>query len=73
MKLEKVLEIATECVNNEVIPVDGLTLNCTLDEESHKNLDEELFYKTNNNLSSFSHKDVIELTIGGVTFVFEME
>ena len=72
MKLEKVLEIANECLNNEVIPVDGLSLKYILDEKTHKTLDEELFYKTNNNLSSFSHNEIIELTIGGVTFVFEV-
>ena len=30
MNLEKVLEIANECVENEVIPVDGLTLTYRL-------------------------------------------
>ncbi len=73
MNLEKVLEIANECVKNEVIPVEGLTLKYTLDKTSHQDLDEELFYKTNNNLASFQHNEVIELTIAGVTFIFDME
>ena len=46
MDLEKVLEIANECVDNEVIPVEGLTLTYVLDKKSHRHLDEELFYKT---------------------------
>ena len=73
MNLEKVLEIANECVKNEVIPVEGLTLKYTLDKTSHQDLDEELFYKTNNNLASFQHNEVIELTVAGITFIFDME
>lgn len=73
MNLEKVLEIATECVQNEIIPIEGLTLKYRLDKTSHRHLDEELFYKTNNNLASFQHNEVIELTIAEVTFIFDME
>ena len=73
MNLEKVLEIANECVKNEVIPVEGLTLKYTLEKTSHQDLDEELFYKTNNNLASFQHNEVIEVTVAGITFIFDME
>jgi hypothetical protein len=73
MDLEKVLEIANECVENEVIPVDGLTLTYALDKKSHRHLDEELFYKTNNNNISFTHNEVIEVTIAGITFVFNQK
>jgi len=72
MNLEKVLEIAAECVQNENIPVEGLTLTYKLDENSHKKLDEELFYKINNNISTFEHKDIIEVNIAGITFIFEI-
>ena len=51
MNLEKVLEIAHECVENERIPIENLTLHYKLDEDTHKKLDEELFYKTNNNIT----------------------
>ena len=71
MNLEKVLEIAKECVENEVIPVEGLTLTYALDKKSHRHLDEELFYKTNNNLTNFIHNEVIEINIVGITFMFE--
>ena len=73
MNLDKVLEIATECVKNESIPTEGLPIKYTLDPHTHKTLDQELFYKINNDISSFQHNDVIELTIGGVTFIFEIE
>jgi hypothetical protein len=73
MNLDKVLEIANECVENENIPIEGLTLMYKLDRETHKKLDEELFYNTNNNLTNFVHNELIEINIAGVTFVFEIE
>lgn len=72
MNLDKVLEIANECVENELIPTEGLTIQYKLDEEVHKKLDEELFYNTNNNLTNFIHNNVIEINIAGITFVFEI-
>lgn len=73
MNLDKVLEIANECVENENIPIEGLTLMYKLDCDTHKKLDEELFYNTNNNLTNFVHNELIEINIAGVTFVFEIE
>jgi len=71
MDLDKVLEIANECVGNDNIPIEGLTLVYKLDTDTHQNLDKELFYKTNNNNTSFQHNEVIELNIAGITFIFE--
>ena len=73
MNLDKVLEIANECVENEIIPTEGLTIQYKLDSEVHKKLDEELFYNTNNNLTNFIHNNVIEINIAGITFVFEIK
>ena len=73
MNLDKILEIATECVENEKILSEDLTLLYKLDEEAHKKLDEELFYKINNSIEAFKHNEVIEITIGGITFIFEIE
>jgi hypothetical protein len=73
MNFDKVLEIANECVENENIPIEGLTLMYKLDRDTHKKLDEELFYNTNNNLTNFVHNELIEINIAGVTFVFEIE
>ncbi len=72
MDLEKVLDIAHECVENERIPVEGLTLTYNLDSIAHKKLDEELFYKINNDLPSFQHNEVIEVNLAGITFIFEI-
>ena len=72
MDLEKLLEIANECVENKVIETEGLTIMYKLDEPTHKKLDEELFYNTNNNLNNFVHNDLIEINIAGITFIFEI-
>jgi hypothetical protein len=73
MNLEKVLEIANECVENELIPTENLTITYKLDKDIHKKLDEELFLNTNNNLTNFTHNDLIEINIAGITFIFEIE
>ena len=73
MDLEKVLQITNECVDNDSIPIEGLTIGYKLDQETHKKLDEELFENTNNNLTNFVHNEVIEINLAGITFVFEIE
>lgn len=73
MNLDKVLDIANECVENDNIPIKGLTLMYKLERDIHKKLDEELFYNTNNNLTNFVHNELIEINIAGITFVFEIE
>lgn len=73
MNLDKVLEIANECVESELMPTENLTISYKLDKDTHRKLDEELFYNTNNNLTNFVHNDLIEINIAGITFVFELK
>ncbi len=72
MTLEKVLEVAGELLDNDNIPKEGLTITYSLNKDTHRKLDEELFYKTNNNLSNFKHNKTIEVNLGGITFLFEI-
>jgi hypothetical protein len=72
MTLEKVLDIAREVLENENIPKENLTIKYELPKETHRKLDEELFYKTNNSLSNFKHNKKIELNLGGITLLFEV-
>ena len=72
MTLEKVLEIAGEIIDNDNITKEGLTISYAIDKDSHRKLDEELFYKTNNNQSAFKHNKTIEVNLGGITFLFEI-
>ncbi len=72
MKLDKVLEITKELIENDNIPKEGLTITYKIDKNEHEKLDRELFYNTNNNYSDFKHNDTIELNLGGITFIFLM-
>ena len=72
MTLEKVLEVAGELLDNDNIPKEGLTITYSLNKDTHRKLDEELFYKTNNNLSNFKHNKTIEVNLGGITLLFEI-
>jgi len=73
MNLEKVLEIANVCIENELIPTENLIITYKLDKDLHKKLDEELFYNKNNNLTNFTHNDLIEINVAGIIFIFEIE
>lgn len=73
MNLEKVLEIANECVANEIIETKGLIMTYKLNETIHKNLDQELYLKTNNSLIGFKHNEIIELNISDIVFIFEID
>jgi hypothetical protein len=67
-----ILEIATEIAENELIPTEGLILTYELDENNHKKLDEDLFFRINkdNPNAKFEHTDVIEVSIAGILFKF---
>tara|TARA_R110000803_G_scaffold207482_2_gene275435 strand:+ start:2150 stop:2371 length:222 start_codon:yes stop_codon:yes gene_type:complete len=70
MNLEKVLQIASECVDNVLIETNELTLSYKLDEEIHKKLDEELFLYKNNGVGSFVHNEIVEIKIADIIFLF---
>ena len=72
MNLEKVLEIANVCIENELIPTENLIITYKLDKDIHKKLDEEVFYNKNNNLTNFTHNDLIEINVAGIIFIFEI-
>jgi hypothetical protein len=72
MKLDNVLLIVKELLENDNIPKEGLTISYKLNKDEHEKLDRELFYKTNNNYSDFNHNDTIELNLGGITCIFLM-
>ena len=51
--------VADVVVDEDKIKREGLTLKNNLDKNTHKKIDEKLFYKTNNSLDSFNHNEVI--------------
>jgi len=62
MNLDKVLQIANRCIEDEIIQNEDLSITYKLDEE--------LFYRKNNDLSDFTHNEIIEIKIAGITFIF---
>jgi hypothetical protein len=67
-----ILEIATEIVENDLIPTDNLIITYELEKINHEKLDEDLFYRFNKNNpeAKFEHTDVIEVNVAGVLFKF---
>lgn len=70
MKYEELIETVSQIINNDKIYKKGLTLVYELDEDKHKKMDEHLFYKSNHNGVEFKHRDVVEVSIGGVLINF---
>lgn len=66
MDYNKLIETISEVVNNEKILKTNLTLVYELPEKLHKQMDEELFYKTNGNETEFQHKDEVELEVSNL-------
>ena len=70
MNYTELIDTISEIVNNEKIHKNGLILTYELSEENHKKMDEHLFYKSDSNGGNFTHRDIIEVEIGGITIKF---
>lgn len=70
MNYEQLIETVSEIIDNDNIYKEGLILVYELDEKNHKKMDEHLFYKANTNNVKFTHRDVVEVVIGGVLIKF---
>ncbi len=67
MSFEELIATFSEIINNENIRKEGLVLFYELDEDSHKAMDEHLFYKVNDRNADFEHREIIEVEIEGFT------
>ena len=70
MKYEDLIATVSEIVENEKIYKGGLVLMYELDEKRHKDMDEHLFYKSNPSETKFTHRELIEVEIGGTLVRF---
>jgi hypothetical protein len=66
LKYEDLLTIATQLNGDVEVNKNGLTLHYAIDPLNHKKLDETLYYKSNPNGTDFKHREIIEVTIGGL-------
>jgi hypothetical protein len=71
IKYDTILEMAMEIVDNKFIPKEGLVIIYELNDEHHRKLDEDFFYRINTNSNvEFIHNDIIEVNVGGIEFKF---
>jgi hypothetical protein len=66
MTCDELIETVTEMVINEKVKKNGLTLYYTLDEQTHYNLNKEIFYKNNPQYLQFDPTDEFEVVIYGI-------
>ncbi len=70
MNYEELIETVSEIVENIKIYKKDLTLVYVLDVKNHKQMNEELFYKSNHSTAIFEPNDEFEVQIGGITVKF---
>ena len=61
MNYENLIETVSLIVENEGIHKEGLTLTYTLNEKNHKQMNEELFYKSNTSDVQFKASDEFDM------------
>lgn len=73
MRYDTLIETLSEIVGNEKIHKDGMTILYELPEEDHKQMDEHLFYKSNDRDANFEHRDIVEIEVEGIIVKFVKE
>lgn len=66
MTSDELIETITEIAINDKINKIGLTMYYSLDEQTHYNLNRDIFYKTNPEYSQFEPTDEFEVVIHGI-------
>lgn len=70
MKYEELIETISAIVENEKIHKTGLTLVYELEDRNHRQMNEQLFYKSNPPSAKFVSSDVFEVELGGILVRF---
>lgn len=70
MKYEDLIKTVSDIVENQNIYKNGLILTYKLNEENHKRMNEELFYKSNPPTEQFTPNDEFEVEMEGFTIKF---
>ena len=68
---EKIIDTVSGIVSNDLIYKEGLILEYTLDEDTHKKLEETIFMKSGGvDWDEFEHQEEFEIEIGGILIKF---
>lgn len=70
MNYEQLIETVSLIVENEKIYKTGLTLIYELSEKNHKQMNEQLFYKSNPATETFKQSDEFEVMLGDILIKF---
>lgn len=70
MNYEKLIKTVSEIIENENIEKVGLVLNYELPEKTHKQMNEDLFFRINGNNGVFTPTDTFEVEIDGILIKF---
>jgi len=73
MNYEELIETISEIVENTKIHKIGLVLTYELSDVNHKQMNEQLFYKSNPVTANFERSDEFEVEIGGILVKFIKE
>ena len=66
---DDIIRTVSEIVNNDKITKEGLVLQYQISEVNHEKLDETLYYRANPEGRDFEHRDVIEISLGGIDII----
>jgi hypothetical protein len=70
MSYEEIVETVRELLSNENIVTKNLTLVYTLPEKLHRQMNEDLFFRTNPTGNKPEPTDEFEMVIGGILIKF---
>jgi len=70
MTYQQLIETVSEILENEKLYKKGLILTYELDENNHRKMNEELFFRANPINSGFTPTDEFEVEIGGILVKF---
>jgi len=70
MNYEKLISTVSEIIENEKIEKKGLILNYELSEKTHKQMNEDLFFRMNSSDTIFRPTDIFEVEIDGMLIKF---
>jgi hypothetical protein len=70
MNYEKLISTVSEIIENEKIEKKGLILNYELSEKTHKQMNEDLFFRMNSSDTVFRPTDIFEVEIDGMLIKF---
>ena len=70
MTYEKLISTMTSIINDETIEKEGLTIVYELNDKRHRQMNEELFYKSNPTTAEFKPADEFEVDFEDVKVKF---